>query len=141
MGYDGACQVYEGTRTDAGYGIAYLGQLNGRRVRVSAHRLAYALHHGIDPTGLVVMHGCDNPGCVNPAHLKLGTQSENIRDMYAKKRGRTGPSNFKLSVAQVAEIRRELSAGQRQRDLAELFGVDQSTVSNIATGRAWKGVL
>lgn len=139
MGYD--CQVYEGERTSAGYGVAYLGCVNGKRVRVPAHRVAFALHTGQDPAGFVVMHTCDNPGCVNPDHLRVGSQSDNIRDMYSKGRGRTGPSNSKLSAEQVSDIRRDLAAGRKQRVIAAEFGVDQSTVSDIATGRSWKGAV
>ncbi len=74
-GAPGGCWLWLGTKTAAGYG-----QLRVRGVRVYAHRYAYEAAHGPIPSGLVVMHSCDNPSCVNPAHLSAGTYSQNTRD-------------------------------------------------------------
>lgn len=79
------CQEFRGCRIKKGYGQV---NMNGRTVY--AHRLAYALHYGEDPTGKCVLHKCDNPPCVNPDHLFLGTQADNVRDMWAKGRARPG---------------------------------------------------
>lgn len=78
----GGCHLWRGTRNKAGYGMAALGGYF-----VLAHRLAHALATG-DATAEVVMHSCDNPTCVNPAHLRSGTHMENMADMKAKGRGR-----------------------------------------------------
>lgn len=75
-----ACHIWTGTRNKAGYGMISLGGYT-----VLAHRLAHALATG-DVTAEVVMHICDNPACVNPAHLKSGTYMENMSDMRAKGR-------------------------------------------------------
>lgn len=106
----------------------------GRGRKMLAHRLAWFLRHG-DPGEWCVLHRCDNPPCVNPAHLFLGTRADNNRDMWAKGRGnRERPRgeaahHAKLSDRQVEEIRRLYAAGRyTQRQLAERFGIVQSHV-------------
>jgi hypothetical protein len=72
-----------------GYGTAWVPVGPRARHRVSAHRLAFERAWGVTaPQGMVVMHTCDNPGCVNPMHLMLGTQKDNIQDMHRKGRDR-----------------------------------------------------
>lgn len=79
------CWIWPGTKLETGYGCLSL-----FRKSVFAHRFSWGLHNGPIPPGLCVMHVCDNPPCVNPAHLRLGTKAENLKDMYAKGRGRNG---------------------------------------------------
>ena len=93
---------------------------------VRLHRLVYCEHNNVtleSIKGKVVMHTCDNPRCINPAHLALGTYRENMKDMSQKLRG-----NNKLTHEQVAEIR---SSGLTQRELAKIYGVSQVTISRI----------
>ena len=102
-----------------------------------AHRVAWELHHGLVPEGLLVLHRCDNPQCVRPDHLFLGTQYDNMQDMIHKgRRGVTGPSpgagaKSKLSRRQVLEMRRHGAMGVSRAQLAAQYGVSVGTVRNI----------
>ncbi|NDC95747.1 HNH endonuclease [bacterium] len=77
-----SCWIWTGFRFPFGYGNFYI----GKNKNISTHRYSYELHKGEIPEGMVVMHTCDNPPCVNPEHLVLGTQGDNLRDMMAKGR-------------------------------------------------------
>lgn len=106
-----------------------------------AHRYSYCLHHGGIPDGLEVMHSCDNRLCVNPNHLSVGTRKKNMED--AVSRGRMNPydrrginnPNCKLTLEQVAAIKKALSDGYTQDSIAEEFNVGQNTVSRISLGQ------
>jgi len=110
-----------------------------------AHRVAWQVTYGPIPAGRFVCHRCDNPPCVNPAHLFLGTARENSADAVAKQRNsppplRAGTTNPKarLTEAQVREIRARVAAGETQTAAARAFGVSLSTVHFIKTGRNWR---
>lgn len=113
-----------------------------------AHRVAYQLYIGEIPDGLYCLHHCDNPSCVNPGHLFLGTQSDNMRDRDNKGRGGGGGAapygerNGKaiLTEDKVRTIRTMWSTGTRQSSLAREFGVAQSTISGIIHFRNWKNI-
>lgn len=108
---------------------------------VQSHRLAYALANNVDvfTMGGVVLHSCDNPHCVNPEHLTLGTHADNVADKVTKGRQAYGDShgNVKLSEEQVAYgkanyVKRcRLNGG---RAMAKLFNVHESTISDIMCG-------
>lgn len=103
------------------------------------HRVMYALTNGISldaMKGLVVMHLCDNRRCVNPAHLALGTQSDNMQDMLKKCRQAS-----KLSDNEVIEIRRLLATTRLLKvEIAKMFGVSPAQLSRIASGKNWKHI-
>ena len=137
------CWVWTGGRDPDGYGIfsETLPPGSARPTRsFRAHRYAWALTHGSAPDGKVLMHSCDNPRCVNPAHLSIGTTLDNNRDAFAKGRRRAaGEHNIKakLTSDDVLSIRasREIEAV-----LAVRYGVCLSTIYSIRVRRTWAHV-
>lgn len=134
----GECWEWRAGRFHDGYGYIR-GDRHGPSLR--AHRVSWELHYGRVPNGLFVCHHCDNPPCVNPRHLFLGTPLENTRDAAVKGLLPTGEKNAaaRLTERQAVEIRSLHRAGANQYQLAELFGVSQSTISRTVNGRHWRG--
>jgi hypothetical protein len=104
--------------------------------------MAWLFTHGAIPDGLCVLHKCDNPPCCNPDHLFLGTHQDNVADRQRKGRTRAGGRSLaKLTVLSVALIRWRALCGEDQASIAASFGVTQSTVSRIGSGRIWPEVI
>lgn len=121
-----------------GYGAVWIGG-PGRKAERS-HRLALLVAVGSPPPGRpCALHACDNRRCVNPAHLRWGTNEENVRDRASRARSAIGErvGNAKLTTDQVREIDRRLTDGHRQIDIAADFGVSSRCVRGILTGRSW----
>lgn len=112
-------------------------------VATSTHRLSYRAFHGEIPEGLVVRHKCDNPPCMNPDHLELGTHGQNAEDMF--KRGRRplgrGQGRAAVTAEQVVTIRQRAAAGELGVAIAADLGVTKAIVHNIVAGRTWKWLL
>lgn len=89
------CWIWTSSKTNSGYGLFSRG-LYGTK-KVYAHRLSWEIHNGSLPGKLFVCHKCDNPPCINPEHLFLGTNSDNIRDCFAKGRGNKTLMNYQKS--------------------------------------------
>lgn len=135
------CWLWTG-HTHNGYGTIQ----SGYRVPVLAHRLSWEMHNDPIPKGMLVCHNCpggDNPSCVNPAHLWLGSQAQNNQDMFTKKRHMYGElsTSSKLTEVAVIDIRARFAAGNATRaELAKEYGVCRATISDIARGKSWKHI-
>lgn len=125
------CWTWVGCVDRDGYG-----QIGVNYRQLKAHRFSWELHYSVIPEGLCVCHRCDNPGCVNPEHLFLGTNQENTRDKLNKGRQQQGQqAGGKLTTEEVAEVRRLLSEGRTTVALAKEYGVSQGNISHIKLGR------
>jgi hypothetical protein len=141
----GVCWEWTGNKSPYGYGrLQY--KRNGHPKVVLAHRFSYALHYGQFPDELHVLHTCDNPGCVNPSHLFLGTNLDNIHDRMQKGRshrkgvgrGEAHP-RAKLTWAAVRYIRAHHGVDETTAQLAQRFNVCTSNILLVAKGTAWIG--
>jgi len=129
-------------------GYGQLGfSIGGKHFHFESHKIAWiSFKREFPPNGLNVLHNCiANPACCNPNHLRLGTQFDNVQDMFNQKRNpkRTGENNgqSKLTVEQVTEIRAKYSAGNTSyRKLAREFGMSSGHICHIVTMRNWKHV-
>ncbi len=115
------------------------GAINIGRKKFAAHRFAWELCNGQIPCGMNVLHKCDVPACVNPNHLFLGTQAENLADMRAKGRSAMGEKNgqAKLTPAEVRQIRSEVGS---QRSIGGKYGVAQTVIGDILRRKSWRFV-
>jgi hypothetical protein len=135
------CWLWTIYTDDIGYGRASLAGLRENK----AHRIAWTLCRGPIPAGMKVLHRCDTRCCVNPDHLFLGTQADNVADMTRKGRGRTlprfGSKNpmARLDEDQVWAIRAMLGAKMfSQIEVARSYGVSPATISRIANNQTWR---
>ena len=123
-----------------GYGSFWL---KGRQVK--AHRAAWKLLVGEIPAGMCVCHKCDNPSCVNPSHLFIGTHADNMMDMAAKGRavGGTGAKygrlhhKAKLTEKVIILARKRIANGERVTHIAKEYGCSHSAISNAVRGKTW----
>lgn len=130
------CHIWRGARLPKGYGII---KRPRERRQIYAHRLALMIEGFDVPDDRQVLHSCDNPPCVNPAHLRVGTNKENHEEMKDKGRSLYGRRNgqAKLTDSDVAGIRAMIASGASQAKVAARFGVSQPHVGRIARGAAW----
>lgn len=111
--------------------------------RYLAHRFSYSIVHGEIPDGFDVCHKCDNPPCVNPKHLFLGTHKQNMADAVAKKRQARGSKAglAKLTEKKVSKIKALYSSGgYSHRSLGRKFGVDGSQITRLLSKKQWRHV-
>lgn len=135
QGPDGSCWEWSGDRSEDGYGRFTSPKYN----TVQAHRMSYILHIGDFNRKLLVCHTCDNPPCVNPAHLFLGTHWDNAKDKVNK--GRQLKTSSKLTEEMVIEIRKLYDTNTYvQRTLADMYGVSIYAIADIIKRNSWKDV-
>ncbi len=158
---ESGCWVWNGCRNKKGYGSFRVGKLC-----IPAHRVSYSLFNNKDPSELFTCHTCDNPGCVNPEHLFLGTNQDNMIDMYKKNRGNrpVGSSHYarisplrttfgkkpligeesfasKLKTEDVIEIRKLKKSGVPTKEICNMYSIHRVTVYDIIYYRTWKHVI
>jgi hypothetical protein len=121
------CWLWTAAMDKHGYGMLWNGKQMDR-----AHRVFYASANGVNVSGVNVLHDCDNPSCVNPAHLHAGTQADNMKERTI--RGRSGK---RITQETADKIKTMLNIGAPQRTIAQLFGVSQRLVWNIDKGLIW----
>lgn len=138
----GSCWLMLGTASGNGY-VPILVQYSPKK-STGAHRVSWEIHFGTIPAGMFVCHRCDNPPCVRPGHLFLGTPAENSADMKSKGRSwqHRGADNrsARLTETAVREIRRLSAEGVSQSELSRRFGVALATVNGIVRRRLWSHI-
>jgi hypothetical protein len=130
-----SCWEWTGARA-LGYGV-----IKSRGKMYKAHRISWEAAFGAIPPGMLVCHRCDNPACVRPEHLFLGTDLDNARDKVAKgrqarQRGEAHPGR-KLAQEQATEIRCLAAWGNGHADIAAAFNISRSQVGRIVAGQRW----
>lgn len=133
------CWYWVGARHKLGYGLLPMWGES------KAHRVSWRLHKGPITEGMMVLHKCDVRCCVNPAHLFLGTQTDNMRDMAAKGRGVSVPrfgeanSRSRLTSEQVREIRAAYAGGGlTMKAIAKVYGVAAMTIQRVIARTSWR---
>lgn len=128
--HENGCWLWNAARRTTGYGVF---SFNGKAV--TASRVSYILYHGVDPGELFVCHTCDNPGCVNPEHLFLGTNLDNVKDRISK--GRPAGRYSSLTEERVTEIQKFIYDHQNLslREIARRLDESRATVQRIAKGK------
>jgi hypothetical protein len=132
----GDCHIWNGSKLSGGYGHI---TIKGKSFLV--HRMAYELHYlKAIPKGKMVLHSCHNRDCINPEHLRLGDHVDNMRDMMIANRQARGKEdgNAKLSLSEVKKIKRLLDSREfTHKEIAEMFNIGRTTVTDIRRGRTW----
>lgn len=136
---DSGCWEWQGRIEDTGYAITRF-----KTKRYYVHRASWIAHKGEIPKSKLILHTCDNRKCVNPAHLFLGTQKDNMRDMIAKGRKVVvkGEAHWisKVNDDQVRAIRLLADSGYRQCDIAEWMGLQKQRINDIVKRKNWKHI-
>ena len=132
---ENGCWEWVGYFGSGGYGMM---SRNGKNQR--AHRISYEAYKGPIPKGMVIRHTCDNPACINPDHLIVGSQKDNVADREARNRRvvngeRVGTS--KLTEKDALDIR---ASGESLEALASRYGIDRSNVWLIRAGKSWRHI-
>lgn len=128
--------------------IRFTGHLDGEgygrimvaRVKYMAHRLSYSINNGPIPDGYVVRHKCDNPSCINPEHLEVGTQADNIADKVSRGRQARG-SGVGRAILTEESVREIRASPLKVSELSTLYGVSVVSIRNILRRKTWQHVV
>ena len=140
---EGNCLVFTGGRIPTGYGHTVVPKGRGPGYRSEyVHRVVWMHHHGPIPTGVGVLHHCDNPPCVTIEHMFLGTPADNARDRNQKGRQARGEGhpNAKLTEAAVRDVRARYATVETVSSLARQHGVVVETMWGVVTRKSWKHI-
>lgn len=137
QGPNGDCWEWQGKRDQDGYG-----RFSVQNKAFKPHRFSYKLANGKLPEDLLVCHSCDNPPCVNPKHLFLGSNRDNMQDMVNKGRSLKGEANrvSKLNGGKVKFIRNLYKNGYNCAQISRMFKMDSSTIGDIVNRKYWKHI-
>lgn len=127
----GDCWTWTASKNHGGYG-----QFGANGKGYISHRVSWSISNGDIPKGMLICHHCDNPPCVNPDHLFLGTYQDNMDDKMRK--GRHGTQKVRTRDIPIMMMCRR--KGMEYSDIADLFSLSTSTVNNILIGRAWSSI-
>ena len=129
---ENSCWIWVSALNSSGYGQIYI---NG--TTKLAHRFSYEIHKGLISNGLHVCHTCDNPKCVNPDHLFLGTNKDNVLDKLNKSRHPVGSNakNSKITEIQAISIKKD---SRSNREIAKDYGISHQVVCGIKNNKYWK---
>jgi hypothetical protein len=138
-----SCIFWPARKLESGYGM-----ISAKGKKRLSHRLSYEIHFGKIPKGMVICHRCDQPSCVNPRHLFIGTHKDNVYDCINKKRNvtppiHTGKNNHhtKLTETKVIEIRKSYASGKiNSYELAKKYNVTRQNIMSIVKLETWKNV-
>ena len=128
------CWEWKKARNVGGYGFFWY-----KNKQMMAHRVSWFMTMGAIPTGLLVLHKCDNPCCVRPTHLFLGTYKDNSEDRDRKGRGATGIKNpkSKLNPELVDDIRKRFNHGEQIKSIANSLSLSHGCISHVVHKRTW----
>lgn len=133
------CWLWNGYKNNCGYGEF---KVNNRMTK--AHRFSWSYYYGEIPSGLCVLHSCDNPGCVNPEHLFLGTPKDNAIDRQKKDRGHRPRgeqcANAKLKNEDVIKIRNRINNNETVMKIAKDYNVSWTTINSIKKQKTWSHI-
>lgn len=138
------CWKWQANKNNKGYGMFRPGGVAPKRL---AHRLSYEDCFGAIPRGTLILHSCDNPSCVNPEHLRLGSHKDNVADMDIRGRRITtqlkGEQNpiSKLTTDQVITIRGDYLSGNSIQQIAAKFELSELSIPDYVSGRSWTHIL
>lgn len=139
-GPDTECWPWKAAHNGLGYGMIW-DQQRGRKVL--ATRVSYELYKGPIPKNGLILHSCDNPACVNPAHLRVGSHKDNMRDMDIRGRRVIGAlkgaehPRAALSEAEVISLLKDYVSGIALKQIAEKYGISESSLNDYTSGRSW----